>query len=172
VDITYERLASTLAIRQEPDRPRQTFDAVDVLQQAIFDLPQEDADVCELSGFPPERETTPFYVSGWPEQLRFAFRSLLGYALFQRASASNVQVRLRNSDGKLRVILSVPDCERLELFTPPTRRGQIDAAEQRAREVASLAFETVELAVTRHKGQLFEDRTNSTLTFTVELAQT
>jgi PAS domain S-box-containing protein len=171
-DITYERLASTLAIRQEPDRPRQIFDAVDVFQRAIFDLPQQDLDLCELSGFPPESELTPFHVSGWPEQLRFALRSLLGYTLFQRASTSKVQVGLRKSDGKLRVTLSVPNCERLEIVDSPTRRGQIDAAEQHAREVVSLAFETVELAVKRHNGQLFEDRANSTLTFTVELKQT
>ena len=41
-DLTYERLASTLAIRQEPDRPRQLFDALDVLRDAILDLPRED----------------------------------------------------------------------------------------------------------------------------------
>ena len=43
-DLTYERLASTLAIRQEPDRPRQLFDALDALKDAIFDLPREDFD--------------------------------------------------------------------------------------------------------------------------------
>ncbi|MBR1247507.1 PAS domain-containing protein [Bradyrhizobium sp. AUGA SZCCT0169] len=169
-DITYERLASTLAIRQDPDRPRQIFDAVDTLREAVFDLPQQDFDLCELSGFPSDNEFEPCYVLGWPEQLRFAFRSLLGYALFRRPNTSKVKVHLQHLEGrKLRIQLSIPNVDDLELVAFPTRRGQMDAAAQHAREIASLSFETVELAINRNKGKLAKLIENSTLTFAIEL---
>jgi PAS domain S-box-containing protein len=172
-DITYERLASTLAIRQEPDRPRQVFDAVDLLRDAIFDLPRQDFDLCELSGLPSEGNVEPFYVLGWPEQLRFAFRSLLGYALFRRPNTSRIQVRLDHLAGrKLRISLSVANANDLEIITSPSRDGQMDAAMQQAREVASLALGTVELAVNRHNGTLTKYIDNSTLTFAIELRAT
>jgi PAS domain S-box-containing protein len=172
-DITYERLASTLAIRQEPDRPRQVFDAVDLLREAIFDLPREDFDACELSGFPSENKIEPFYVLGWPEQLRFAFRSLLGYALFRRPNTTRVRVRLDHSAlRKLRASLSVENASDLEITPSPSRDGQMDAAILRAREDASLALGTVELAVNRHNGTLSKYVDNSMLTFAIELQAT
>ena len=172
-DLTYEQLASTLAIRQEPDRPRQLFDALDVLRDAIFDLPQEDLGSCEMSGLPLQSKLEPFYLMGWPEQLKFAFRSLLGYALFRRPNASSVQLRLEHLvDRKIRISLSVPTGDDLEITDPRFHIGQLDDAAQQARENASLAFGTVEIAVNRHNGKLTQNADRSTLTFTIELEAT
>jgi PAS domain S-box-containing protein len=169
-DITYERLACTLAVRQEPDRPGRLFDAVDVLRQAITDLPQEDFDYCDLSGFPTGSDLRPFPVFGWPEQLSFAFRSLLGYLLFQRPTESKVHVGLAyTAEGGLHINLSVSNWATSELIASPTWADRIGAAEQQAREAVSLASEAVQAAVNRHNGKLLEDLQNSMLTFRVEL---
>ncbi|WP_198028151.1 PAS domain-containing protein [Bradyrhizobium murdochi] len=172
-DITYERLASTLAIRQEPDRPRQIFDAVDLLRDAVLDLPREDIESCELSAFPLEGKAEPFYVSGWPEQLRFAFRSLLSYALFRRPNKSKIGVRLEDLEGcKLHISLSVANVDDPDSVTSPSLGGQMDAAALQAREVASLALRTVELAVHRHNGKLYRSMDQSTLMFAIDLQGT
>jgi hypothetical protein len=169
-DITYERLACTLAVRQDPDRPGRLFDAVDVLRQAITDLPQEDLDCCDLSGFPTGTNLKPFPVFGWPEQLSFAFRSLLGYLLFQRPTESKVQIGLEYpAESGLRVSLGVSNWATSELIASPTWVDRIGSAEQQAREAVSLASDAVQVAVNRHNGKLLEDLHNSILTFKVEL---
>jgi PAS domain S-box-containing protein len=172
-DLTYERLASTLAIRQEPDRPRQLFDALDVLKDAICDLPREDLESCEVFGLPLQGRAESCYLLGWPDQLRFAFRSLLGYALFRRPSGSRVQLRVeRLADSKVRIGLSVRSIEDLETTTSLSGNGRLDAVEQQARENASLALGTIEIAVNRHNGTLSKCIDNSTLAFVVELQPT
>jgi hypothetical protein len=169
-DITYERLACTLAVRQEPDRPGRVFDAVDVLRQAITDLPQEDFGYCDLSQFPTGSNLRLFLVFGWPEQLSFAFRSLLGYLLFQRPTDSKVQIGLAyTAENRLHVSLSVSNWATSELIASPITADRIGAAEQQAREAVSLASEAVQLAVNRHNGRLIEDKQNSIMTFRVEL---
>jgi len=169
-DITYERLACALAVRQEPDRPGQPFDAVDVLRQAIVDLPQDDFEHCDLSGISDGGDFKPFWVFGWPEQLSFAFRSLLGYLLFQRSTGSKVHIELTTlAERGLQISFSVANLSISELITSPPRADRIGSAEQQAREAVSLASEAVQVALSRHHGKLFEDSGNSTLTFRVEL---
>ena len=110
---------------------------------------------------------------GWPEQLRFAFRSLLGYALFRRSNTSRVQLRLEHFvDRRVRISLSVPHVADLEMTNSLSRDGQLNAAGQRARENASLALGSVELAVNRHNGKLSKYIDHSTLTFAIELQAT
>ncbi|MCK1417616.1 MULTISPECIES: PAS domain-containing protein [unclassified Bradyrhizobium] len=172
-DLTYERLASTLAIRHEPDRPRQLFDGLDLLRDAIFDLPREDLSSCELIGLPLQGKIQSFYLLGWPEQLRFAFRSLLGYALFRGPYTSKVQVRVEHlAERKIRISLSVPGVDGVEMTPSLSRNGQSDAAAQQAQENASLALRTVEIAVNRHNGKLSKYIDHSTLVFAVELQAT
>ena len=170
-DISYERLASTLAMRQEPDRPGQIFDAIEVFRQAISDLPQEDFDCCDLSEFPTGMDFVPFQIFGWPEQLSFAFRSLLGYSLFQRPIGSKVRIGIAYPAGLLGVSLSVQNWSTDERETTPSRLGRIGIAREKAREIASLASEGIKIAINRHNGTLFEDRNGSVLTFRIELRQ-
>lgn len=169
-DLTYERLASTLAIRQEPDRPRQLFDAMDVLREALFDFPRDDLEACEVCGLPLHGKAEPFYLLGWPEQLRFAFRSLLGYALFKRPSASKVKVRVEQlANRNVSINISVPNADDLGTTTSLSYESQLDAVRRQAREVASLSLATVELAVSRHKGKLAKHASQLELTFSIEL---
>jgi PAS domain-containing protein len=170
-DITYERLASTLAIRQEPDSPRQSFDAVDVLQRAIADLPEEDIQNCDVTDIPSAQNAKSFMISGWPELLSFAFRSLLDYLLYRRPTDSKVRIALGDtSDGSLELLFSVPIGTLSEPTVLAKPTDHIGIAEQRAREVASLAPEAVELAVRRHNGEFQVDRRDSSvLAFRVEL---
>jgi PAS domain S-box-containing protein len=167
-DITYERLANTLAVRQEPERPPQLFDAVEILQQAVADLPDDDARHCELTDVPKEYE--PFLINGWPEQLSFAFRSLLGYLLFQRPNNSDVRIALHTTpEGNLRVLLSVPVLSESAAPEKPTDR--IGIAEVRAREAVSLASDAVTLAIRRHNGEFLTETQNGfTSAFSIDLA--
>jgi hypothetical protein len=170
-DITYERLATTLAVRQEPDRPPQIFDAVDVLLQAVTDLPEEDIQHCDLQDLQSRKDPQPFLIAGWPEQLSFAFRSLLEYLLFRRPPESKVRIAFGNTtDGSLVVRLSVPTGASSESAVSARPTDRIGVAEQRAREAASMAPEAVTLAVRRHNGEFLVDtQDRSTLAFKVEL---
>jgi PAS domain-containing protein len=151
VDITYERLATTLSVRQEPDRPPQIFDVMDVLRQVVADLPDDDIRHCDLTDLVDTKGRKPFLINGWPDQLGFAFRSLLGYLFFRRPTDSRVNVALSdNSTGKLSILLSVPISPGLPEPKKPTDR--ISKAEQRAHAATALAPDAVQLAVRRHGG--------------------
>jgi PAS domain-containing protein len=150
-DITYERLATTLSVHQEPDRPPQIFDVMDVLRQAVGDLPDDDIRHCDLTALVDTKERKPFLIKGWPDQLGFAFRSVLGYLFFYRSADSRVSVALSDSDtGKLNILLSVPITPGLREPEKPTDR--ISNAELRAHAATTLAPDAVQLAVRRHGG--------------------
>jgi PAS domain S-box-containing protein len=171
VDITYERLASTLAIHEEPNCPQQIFDAVQVLWQAVNELPEEDIRSCDLTDLESTRAPKSFLTTGWPEQLNFAFRSMLGYLLVRRPSACKVRIALSNtSDSGLQVLLSVPTGMSADPVISANPMDRIGMAEQRAREAASLASEAVAKAIHRHNGDLqINTQDSSTLAFRVEL---
>jgi len=170
-DIPYERLANNLAIRQGPDRPRQIFDALDVLRQAVADLPEEDVGYCDLTDLQSEKGLEPFQIAGWPEQLNFAFRSLLGYLLIRRPPNATLRISINSTrSGALQIDLSVPTGALPDAppFAKPLDR--IDSAQQRAQEAASLASAAVKLAIRRHNGEFSTDaRDNSKLAFKVKL---
>jgi PAS domain S-box-containing protein len=171
-DITYERLVNTLAVRQEPDRPAEIFDALEVLRQTVADLPDDDVDHCDLTDLVDTQRFAAFMISGWPDQLSFAFRSLLGYLILHRPSDTKIIIALLTTpEGNLRIVFAVaaspnaPASERLV--------GRIGAAEQKAREAASLAPDVVELAVRRHHGEFqIDTEGGSTLAFKIELQPT
>jgi PAS domain-containing protein len=164
-DITYERLANTLSVRQDPDRPAEVFDVVVVLRDAVAALPDEDVDCCELGdlNFP------PFVILGWPEQLKFAFRSLLGHLLLYRPSSAKVSIRLANTaEGGLTVQLSVPKSR--EANKTEEARDRISIAAHRASVMASLAPDAVGAAVSRHHGQFsFDEQDDANIAFRIEL---
>jgi hypothetical protein len=170
-DITYERLATTLALRQEPDRPRQIFDAVDVLRQAVADLPEEDIRHCDLTDLLSAKDPKPFLIAGWPEQLSFAFRSLLGYSLLRCPTEAKVRIALSNAaDATLQILISVPTGVLSEMVVSASSADRIGVAEQRARQAASLAPDAVALAVNRHEGEFRVDtEDSSTLAFRIAL---
>ncbi len=170
-DITYERLTSTLAVRQAPDRPEEIFEVMDLLRQTVADLPEEDIRCCDLTELQSATDPKPFLIAGWPEQLSFAFRSVLEYLLVRRPPDSRVRIALDNTtDGSLQVLFSIPTWASSESVASARATDRISMAEQRAREVASLASEAVTLAVRRHNGEFLVDaRDGSTLAFRVEL---
>jgi PAS domain-containing protein len=173
-DITYERLVTTLAVHQEPDRPPQIFDVTDVLRQVVADLPAEDQEHCDFAEFGNGKSATLFLISGWPEQLGFAFRSLLGYLLLQRPFESRVRIASEKTiNDRLNLRFSVPTGGMSEWTgsTGPTDR--ISVAEQRAREVTSLASDAVMVAVRRHNGEfLIDTHDRSMLAFRIDLRST
>jgi PAS domain-containing protein len=168
-DITYERLANTLAVRQEPDRPAEIFDALDVLRQTVADLPDDDVDHCDLTDLVDTKRFTAFMISGWPDQLSFAFRSLMGYLMLQRPADSKIIIALRTTaEGNLRIVFAVATSSNAPASERPV--GRIGAAEQKAREAASLAPDAVALAVRRHHGEFqIDTEEGSTLAFKIEL---
>jgi hypothetical protein len=168
-DITYERLANTLAVRRKPDRPAQVFDALDVLRQTVADLPDDDVRQCELTDLVDTGRFVAFLILGWPEQLGFAFRSLLGHLISQRPSDSKIVIRLqKTSEGNLLIVFAVASPSITQTFERPV--GRISVAEQRARESASLAPDAVAIAVRRHKGEFqIDTQEGSTLAFKIEL---
>jgi signal transduction histidine kinase len=150
-DITYERLANTLSLRQEPDRPSQIFDVIDMLRNAVGDLPDDDIRQCDLTDLVDTKTRKPFLIKGWPDQLGFAFRSLLGYLFLQRPTDSRVNIALsNNSAGNLSILLSVPMSTGLPKADQPTDR--ISKAERRAHDATAIAPDAVQLAVRRHGG--------------------
>ena len=174
-DITYERLANTLAVRQVPNQPRQVFDAIELLRHTIRALPEEDERYCQVKGLTGPDAPKLFKVSGWPDQLRFAFRSTLDYMLLNRRPDTKLRVALRvvtqpDAPDTLRIVLSALTDRAREWLDRPSAPDPISAAERRARELAELAPETIKLAVVRHGGSFsMSARTRGTLAFTMSL---
>jgi PAS domain S-box-containing protein len=167
-DISYERLASTLSARRGPDCPQQIFDAVDVLRQAIYELPEEDLAFCDRSEV--DRATQAFLITGWSDQLKFAFRSVLGHLLLRCPPAAKVHIGVdETNDRLLKVELSVAA---VVLANAANTRDRIAAAARRAQDAASLAQDAVEAAVRRHHGELLTDHRDGRLTFRFELPRT
>jgi len=167
-DITYERLANTLTVQQEPDQARQLFDAIEVLREAIGALPHEDHRNFDLKGLSGAVAENGFQVSGWPEQVAFAFRSLLGYLLQQRPPKEKIHVRLAHQkNGGLTIRFSL--YAEAAAADPELPTDQIAAAELRAREVAELSRDAIRAVIHRHNGE-FSTRTNGpTLSFSITL---
>jgi hypothetical protein len=152
-DITYERLANTLAVRQEPDQPRQVFDVIALFRRTIDSMPEEDMQACDVR----DRDLPPFMIAGWPDQLGFAFRSMLAYLLIRRRPRSKLRVEIRDVGSSrsetLRIALSVSLGECQPKRSSATAFDPITTAGHKARVVAELAPETIELAVARHGGK-------------------
>jgi hypothetical protein len=132
------------------------FDVIALLRRTIEVMPEEDAQACDVSDW----DQPPFMVAGWPDQLGFAFRSMLGYLLIRRRPRSKVRVEIRYIAPPraeiLTVVLSVAlgrDQSRSAAATPS---DPIAAAEYNARLVAELAPEAIGLAVARHDGEFFQ----------------
>ena len=136
-----------------------------VLRDAVVDLPDEDIACCELG----DLDFPPFLISGWPAQLKFAFRSLLGHLLLHRPPSAKVSIRLANTtEGGLVVRLSVPKLR--EADEPEEAGDRISLAAHRASVTASLAPEAVGAAVSRHHGQFsFDEQDDATIAFRIEL---
>ena len=170
-DITYERLASTLTVYLDPEIPPQLVDAVGLLQRCIRDLPQEDIAQCDLSELNAADAPNAFLVRGWPNQLGFAFRSVLGHLLIQRAPSAKVTISLRGSSkARLRITLSLTDGTSLD-WLASTPSDPIAAAEFKARETATLAPDAIEHAIARHGGRFSTGAHNATAVFTIELPE-
>jgi hypothetical protein len=114
-------------------------------------------------------------VLGWPDQLGFAFRSMLGYLILHRRPESELRILLRASipgEGRetLKIIMSVPTTAGREWLGSPSASDPLAAAERQARDLAELAPETIKLVIARHDGTFSTSaRTRQTLTFTIEL---
>jgi PAS domain S-box-containing protein len=158
VDITYERLANTLTIREGPNNPPQDFDALLVLRDAIGAFPTEDEKLIEIKGVDAVRR---FAILGWPEQLAFAFRSLIGFLLLRLPREGRLAIGA-NTDARENLTLEFtgPACS--ADFSSATKVAfertldddPIAAAELDARRNAALAPDSVRLAVELNKGSL------------------
>jgi PAS domain S-box-containing protein len=155
-DITYERLVSTLAAQREPDCGPQAFDVLDALRQSVFELPEEDLACCDWGNL--ESRCKPFHIAGWPNQLKFAFRSVLAHLLVSRPYAAKVRIALDETDDLLKVVLSVATGA---VHRPAPTPDRIAAAQQHAREAASLASGAIILAVQRHGGSFAQDSSDA-----------
>lgn len=167
-DITYERLASTLSARLEPDRPAQRFDALDVLREAVLDLPEEDLERCDRRDL--DRISNRFFLVGWPDELKFAFRSVLAHLLVLCPFGALVSIAVDETNNGLLIVLSVPSGG-VVAYGAPTPIDPIGAAKARARDAASLASEAVAVAVRRHDGEFAADNRGGTLAFRFELGR-
>jgi PAS domain-containing protein len=147
-DLTFERLSETLTARQAPVEPSTRFDALALLRHEIEVLTAEDAEAVDRSSLPEDS----FLLSGWPERLGFAFRSLLGAVLALRGEQP-VQVAAEIcAKGRLVIRFALPT-------VPPDFLGPADAdpiaeGEKRARQMVALAPEAVASAVEQHGGEL------------------
>jgi hypothetical protein len=159
VDITYERLATTLSIHQEPDQPRQFFDVIVILRQVIAELADDDVESCEAGDLQQLESEQSFVVAGWPEQLGFAFRSLIEHLLSRRPAEEKVEIKvLRLVGNHLEFRFSVSTGGTPHPMSQSNPRDRIAEAEERAREAASLASGSVGRAVERHHGKFWIDR--------------
>jgi hypothetical protein len=126
----------------------------------------------------PDRDLPPFMIAGWPDQLGFAFRSMLAYLLIRRRPRSKLRVEIRDIGSSraevLTVVLSVALGKDRSRSATPTPSDPIATAGHKARVVAELAPETIKLAVARHGGKFSQQADGHgrvTMTTTLPAAQ-
>ena len=165
-DITYERLSNTLTVRNGPDRQPELLDVVQALRQAIAALPEEDIDACDRGAL--DISKAPFRVVGWPEQLGFAFRSVLGYLLVRRPLSGKVRIEVLQEDGS-GLCLRFSVCgARPESPIPVEADDWIAAGRERAQEIAALNAGAIGVAVRRHGGTFtIHDHDDGTVTTSI-----
>ena len=151
-DLTFERLSERLLIQETPrDAPAQ-FDARAILRHEIEKLLEQDEKSIVISDDlePPG----PTLVNGWRERMGFAFRSALSSLLLLRVTNTDkVMVQItRSSPQWLRVLMHLPSASSEIL-----KRQAADPIERsliRAREMASVAVDTIDKAIQQHGGTL------------------
>ena len=65
---------------------------------SVFELPEEDLACCDWGDL--ESRSKPFHIAGWPNQLKFAFRSVLAHLLVSRPYAAKVRIALDETDAQ------------------------------------------------------------------------
>jgi hypothetical protein len=153
-DLTFERLSERLTVQQTPRDAPIEFDVLQGLEREIDNLPQEDREaVAIIDKIDP---TARALVKGWPERLSFAFRSALGSLLMLRVTPTDkLTVEIAESPPRYLLIrMHLPELAIQVLETQvvdPIERSQI-----RAREMASVAVEAIEMSIAQHGGTLTE----------------
>ncbi|WFU37250.1 PAS domain S-box protein [Bradyrhizobium sp. CB82] len=153
-DLTFERLSERLTVQKIPRDAPIEFDALQGLEREIDNLPQEDREaVAIIDKIDP---TARALVKGWPERLSFAFRSALGSLLMLRVTPTDkLTVEIAESPPRhLLIRMHLPELAIQVLETQvvdPIERSQI-----RAREMASVAVEAIEMSIAQHGGTLTE----------------
>ena len=166
-DITFERLSETLSVHQPPEVARCSFDVIQLLRHIIDDFPEDDAKCIAIE----EPTALHFEIMGWPDRLSFVFRSLLAHMLTLRSSRGRVEiVTLLADSGDLCLTLKLSNTVTHESAAPPGKSDPLALAQRRAREMASLALDTLVAIAKRHNGTLSRTIAQGIPIFCVTLA--
>jgi hypothetical protein len=144
-------------VRQQPLEPSSRFDALALLRHEIAILPSDDALAVSINATP----NTRFFVSGWPDRLGFAFRSLLGALLAVRGEGAVPIEAVVESTGWLAVRIALPG-GRGHAPAPVDQEDPIAQGEERARQMVALAPEAIVSAVEQHGGTFEQPASNAT----------
>jgi PAS domain-containing protein len=163
-DLTFERLSETLMVRQQPLEQSTRFDVLALLRQEIEILPSDDAIAVSMDA----PSCNAFFVSGWPDRLGFAFRSLLGAVLAVRGDATVRIEAMVDSRGWLVVKIAVPGGQ---WYAPAVdQEDPIAEGAERARQMVALAPEAIASAVAQHGGTFEQPALDaSSSAFTIRL---
>lgn len=159
-DLTFERLSESASASRPPIEQRKRFDALAVLRDEIARLPHDGA-----APVRPVPDGT-FMLSGWPDRLGFAFRSVLGLLDAVRGAEQIVLTAARDEhSGWLSLRLEADsDADYAELTASPAGDNQIARGEDCARKLAALAPEAVRAAVEMHGGYFYGPPSGDTKT--------
>jgi PAS domain-containing protein len=167
IDFVFERLSDSLTVRQPPANPSTTFDVLETLREVIDALPNGEG---KRVDFTLDNDDLAFPIDGWPDQLRFAFRSLLGYLLVVSHEQSSVSVAASLLCTRFLRICFTDPVPQLPVAAKQT--DPLTEAEERAREMVSLAPDAICIAVQRHNGTFnISQADKSKSTFVIELPQ-
>jgi hypothetical protein len=147
-DLTFERLSETLTVRQQPLAPSTRFDALAVLRHEIEILPSDDGRAVSINA----PSNTCFFVSGWPDRLGFAFRSLLSALLTARGDGGVSIEAIVETTGWLAVRIALPSGQWHTPGSVDQEDDPIAQGEERARQMVALAPESVASAIEQHRG--------------------
>ncbi|MBN3759303.1 PAS domain-containing protein [Burkholderia sp. Ac-20365] len=156
-DITYERLAEAVSVRQNPMRMCEPVDLMTCVDNIVESLPERDRRVIERSG-----DDGPFMVQGDEERLSFIIRSILGYLLLTRPiddTRVHLSLRLQTSsryEGPV-VRIKLSFSKESQALRPGVESAGNSADPLQfvfdsARDDARLAMSTIRAVINAHKG--------------------
>jgi PAS domain-containing protein len=157
-DITFERLAESRSIRNEPIREWERVDLGRCVKEVIALLPERDKEHIRSSF-----ATGRISVTGDEGRLTFVVRSIVAHLLRTRpADQTRVEVTLRSEsydvsgsrEAVLTVRLTVPETVAFPDSPESGQRDEIWLACQAARDDASLSLDLIKSVIEAHKGNL------------------
>ncbi|SAL05179.1 PAS fold protein [Caballeronia calidae] len=149
-DITFERLAEAVSIRESPKRMDKPVNIRDCVREVWEGFPDYDRESIKLA-----LSSSDVYLNGDDGRLRFVLRSIIAHLMrLQCDDSARVCVRLKTVGRNANLLIALSQPKRHGAMPDSDGPDDLLQAMLEAREAASLSLTEIQLIVNRHGGEI------------------